>query len=200
MECFYQYDPIWFSFQIGDVQRFLCLFQKWEIEAWRIKEVGPRKRSYIPLPSHGNCFILSSIWPYADSLSFLSKVSRCFFFFFSQCLRILHRPWFHLPSVLFSLKSHCLVPERDHATTSQARPQWRQGSWILNVELLGPSYVLPFLLEPPQHPASHPMTPTIFFCSDIVIHQFPLTSAPEHVHRSRRIPVKRDRSICRQAF
>lgn len=41
-------------------------------------------------------------------------------------------------------------------------------------------------------------TISIFFHSDLVIYLIPLTSDPEHDHRSLRIPARRDRVICRE--
>ena len=119
-------------------KELLCLFWKWETEAWKIKEVGPRKRSYIPLPSHGNCFILTLIWPYADSPSFLSKVSFCFFsvstWRYSTDIDFIY-PLF---SSHWNLTALCLEG-------TMPPHQWLQGPWILNVELLGPFHMLPFL-------------------------------------------------------
>lgn len=192
-----------FHSQYEIYKEFLYLFHKWETKVWRIKEVGPRKCSYIPFPFHGNGLIFSVNL----TLRWLCLFLRMLLFAFFQSLPADTPQTLIYTYLLFMfsyLKSNCLVPGRNHADISQSLPQWLQGSWVFNVEYLGPFQVLssePMLFEPLQYLASHPTTPTIctFFCSDIVIHLFPLTSAPQDDHRSLRTLVKRDRIICGQA-
>lgn len=80
-----------FQSQYEMYKEFLYLFHKWETEAWRIKEAGPRNAVTFHFPSmEMDSFSLSN-WPYTDS------VFSCEGFFllsFSQYLQILCKPWF----------------------------------------------------------------------------------------------------------